>query len=309
MADELNRNRLITRFCWRLVDTFSEILATEEREAVRGDLAESGETGPKAVEEILGLVVRRQGALWMSWRPWLTLLGLIVPLGMLLSIVAKSMSDVSAVYLWMYANNWDWGFVSNAGFWYEAAHCTRILLALSITLACWSWTAGYALGASSRPIFRTNRVLFCLMLLFGVLVGAPGYFSLYFHHLHRLFPLPELPNPNAPVFGLAFYRVIFPLIVQVFLVATPSLLGMRQGTNAIALPRCLQIVFWSIAIATLVAVVIQEPGFGLWLKTYRRPQFWHSGQVRLFQFVAYWPVLYFLGIAISKRRINKIAVA
>jgi hypothetical protein len=47
------------------------MLDSDERLAVRGDLEESGETGLQAVWDVLGLVVRRQAALWKDWRPWL----------------------------------------------------------------------------------------------------------------------------------------------------------------------------------------------------------------------------------------------
>ena len=39
----------MTRTCWSLVDTLSGMLDPDEREAVRGDLAESGETGGQAL--------------------------------------------------------------------------------------------------------------------------------------------------------------------------------------------------------------------------------------------------------------------
>ena len=86
---------MMDRICWGLVDISSRLLESAEREAVCGDLAESGVTGSRALGDILGLVVRRQAALWADWRPWLGLVGLVVPLGMLLSIVSKGMADGS----------------------------------------------------------------------------------------------------------------------------------------------------------------------------------------------------------------------
>jgi len=56
------------------------MLESGEREAVRGDLAESGETGSQALRHVVGLVIRRQLSIWTDWRPWLTLVGLVVPL-------------------------------------------------------------------------------------------------------------------------------------------------------------------------------------------------------------------------------------
>src|ERR1700694_3902233 len=71
----------MTRTCWLLVDIFSQTLEPDERDAIRGDLAESSETSGRALRDVLGLVVRRQAALWTHWRPWLVLVALIVPLG------------------------------------------------------------------------------------------------------------------------------------------------------------------------------------------------------------------------------------
>jgi len=54
---------------WWLVDKLSSVLEANERDAVRGDFAESGATGGQALRDMAGLVARRQAALWMDWRP------------------------------------------------------------------------------------------------------------------------------------------------------------------------------------------------------------------------------------------------
>jgi len=66
----------MTRICWRLVDVVSRLLEPDERDAVRGDFAESGVTGGKALFDLIGLATRRQAARWKDWRPWLALLGI-----------------------------------------------------------------------------------------------------------------------------------------------------------------------------------------------------------------------------------------
>src|SRR5450755_1012275 len=99
MGGEPRPDSMMTRICWRMVDISSRMLEPDEREAVRGDLAESGATGNQALRDVLGLVIRRQATLWTDWRPWLTLVGLVLPLGMLLSIVSKSTADGTAVYI------------------------------------------------------------------------------------------------------------------------------------------------------------------------------------------------------------------
>jgi hypothetical protein len=287
----------MTRICWWLVTLVSRALEPDERDAVRGDFAESGETGGQALRDVLGLVVRRQAALWKGWRPWLALVGLIVPLAMLLSIVSSVTAGVSATYIWLYANNWDWALLKGAGFWYEFADSITFVFVRCLTLVCWSWTAGFVLGSVSRRIVGVNAVLFCLMLLFGGLLGAPRYLAYVLQFVHR----PLTPDHNDPVFALAFYRMMFPLIVQAFLVAVPSLLGMRNGAEVGRLRPLLRTVLWTAAIATLSALVIQEPGFGLFLNAYRRPGIWQGWQIQLLHFVVYWPIGYLGASAIGRR--------
>src|ERR1700674_1683743 len=77
------RPTVISLSCW-CADRVSTLLQPDEREAVRGDLAELGAGGGEALREVLGLVARRQAHLWTGWRPWLALIGLAVPLGMVL---------------------------------------------------------------------------------------------------------------------------------------------------------------------------------------------------------------------------------
>src|ERR1700721_2634919 len=50
----------MNRPAWWLVEIVSRLLAPDEREAVNGDFAESGESGAQALLGALGLVARRQ---------------------------------------------------------------------------------------------------------------------------------------------------------------------------------------------------------------------------------------------------------
>lgn len=116
----------MTRICWWLVNIVSRLLEPDERDAVRGDFAESSETGGRALRDVLGLVVRRQVTLWKDWRPWLALAGLVGPLGMLLSLVSRRSADGSAIHIWMYVNNWTWAYVTNAGARHDLAHYSAV---------------------------------------------------------------------------------------------------------------------------------------------------------------------------------------
>jgi hypothetical protein len=287
----------MTRVCWRLVDIVSRMLEPGERNAVRGDLAESGESGGQALRGVLGLVVRRQAGLWKDWRPWLVLVGLIVPLSMLLSIVSRITAGQSATYVWLYANNWDWALLRHAEFWYELRDSIAFIFMRCLPLVCWSWTAGFVLGSKTRRIVPVCGILFCLMLVFGVLLGAPQYLAYFFQYANR----PVSPNENDPIFALAFYREIFPLIVQAVLVAAPSLWGMRQGADVGRLSPPVRIVLWTAAIGTLTMLVIQGPGFVFFLHAYWLRRISQGWQMRLLQVVVYWPVVYLATSAILRR--------
>jgi len=284
---------------WRLVGALAQILEPAEREAVNGDLVETGASGGQALRDVLGLVLRRQAAVWMHWKPWLTLVCLIVPLSMLLSLASRRVADESAVYIWMYAHNWNWDLLKNAGFWYEFAHVAWIVLLEYMTLACLSWTGGFALGSASRRMAQINSVLFCLMLLFGVVLGAPLYLAYYARYLQHVFGLHRFAGRD-PVLTATFYR-IFPLIVQAVLVVVPSLWGLRQSAALPGRQPLLRTVLWTAAIATLALMVIQTPGPGLLLGLYRWQWIWQSRQMRLLRLVVYWPVAYLMLSALGRR--------
>jgi hypothetical protein len=296
---------------WWLVNTISRMLESDEREVVLGDIAESKEPCSQALCDVLGLVVRRQATLSAGWRPWLTLASLILPLGMLLSVASRTASDRSAVYIWLYANNWDWALLSNPGFWRLLAETIVLLFIWYLTLACWAWTAGFVLGSVSRGMIQINGVLLCLMLLFGELVGAPRYFAYCEDHLHRTFGVPAMPDYNAAVFDVTFYRAMFPLIVQTVLVALPALWGMRQGAGVVRLGLRFRVALWTAAFATLAAMVMQERGLWLFLSRHIANAHLHLGPgtdwaMRLLQFEVFWPVMYLVANTIGRRRTGKI---
>ncbi len=279
----------MTGICWALMDTLSRMLEPDEREAVCGDLTESGETGARALCGVIGLVVRRQTELWKDWRPWLALVGIVIPLGMLLSLVSKHTADGSAIYIWLYANNWDWAFLGNAVFRHDFPRIGAGVFMSYVTLICWSWTSGFVLGSLSRGAAQVNGATFCLMLLFAELPDAPRYLgnSLFLHRAR------DFEN-NAAVFALMFYRVMFPLIVQAFLVVLPSLCGMREGLRLAKLPPLLLTIVWTAAIATLAAIAIQSWVWWRFPNAYTRPASWNGWQMRLLQLVVYWPIGLFI---------------
>ena len=245
----------MTHFCCRLVDLLSRMLNPDERDAVLGDQAESGLSGGQAVRDLIGLIVRRQVALWQEWHAWLALAGLVIPLATLLTVVSRRTADGNSIYLWLYANNWTWTYITNAGFRDELlGHGTGIVISW-IELICWSWTGGLLLGYLSRRAIWSNTALLSFGLLLGALLHPPPFIESFFllPHSDRVGP-----DPNAAVYAVAFYRIVFPLIVQSVLVLLPLLFGIRQGLRTSALPFSLRTILWISVVASMVSLATQN---------------------------------------------------
>jgi hypothetical protein len=287
----------MNRFWWWLADLVSRALEPEEREAVRGDLAESGEAGGHAFLNVLGLVVRRQSALWRSWPPWCVLVGLVLPLGVLLCLISRGEADGSAIYLWLYVNNWDPGYLGNAGFRYELAQYAAAILTGYFILFCWSWSSGFLLGSVARRSLPFQTILFVSFVLFGAFLGVPPrHFGLALFHRAR-----DFPN-NAAVFDLAFYRVAFPLILQSALVLGPSIWGMCQAERVGSDRPPFRTLLLAAAIATLPAIAIQT---GLAQVPYLEGSILRS----IAQVVSYWPVAYLVVAGIARHRHGRVIPA
>src|SRR5690348_12440905 len=108
----------MNRISWWLADLLSRALEKNEREAVHGDLVEFGENGLEALRDVLSLVVRRQVATWSDWRLWLTLVAVIFPVTLLLSIISRQILVTGSVYSWLYFHNWSARVMESRGFWY-----------------------------------------------------------------------------------------------------------------------------------------------------------------------------------------------
>jgi hypothetical protein len=297
----MTRNSAGDRVLWGAVDIASGMLDPTEREAVRGDLIESGETGSRALLDVLDLLIRRQAALWCDWRPWLVLTGLVLPLGTLLSLVSRNTASSSAIYIWFYANNWDWNLLDTRGFWYGFAQCVPGVLLSNLALVCWSWTSGFLLASVSRRTIWLNGALFCLFLLIGQSLEGPWLLGPSLtRQLARGF------DPNRAVFAVWFYRVSFPLIVQAVLVFLPFVWGMRQGLRLSKFPSLFMAILWATAFATLASLVTQDL---VWwqLRVWTVIPLRYPRLPSLLPFAAVGPVTYLLSTAIWRRRHPRMA--
>jgi hypothetical protein len=143
----------------RLVDFISQLLEPAEREVVQGDLLEGGESTWPSLLAVLGLVVRRESALWTNWRPWLAAFGLALPSSFLLMgfslSVSRAYEQLAGVPI-LHAT----GVTVRPGF---ALFLCNVLL-----LAAWSWTGGFVVGSVSRRTLWVSAALsfapcvFCL---------------------------------------------------------------------------------------------------------------------------------------------------
>jgi hypothetical protein len=130
-----------------LVEVAAQLLAPYEREAVLGDLAEAGESAWRSSLGILGLVFRRQAALWKSWQPWLAAFGLALPASFLLMGFSLSVSSAYQHFI-----------DSRTGFW--------LLISHAFLLISWSATGGFVVGSLSRRTLWVSIAATCSPCLF-----------------------------------------------------------------------------------------------------------------------------------------------
>jgi hypothetical protein len=277
-----------------------------ESEAVLGDLAESSESGPKAMASVFGLVIRRFLAFWQDWRPWVALTALILPLSLLLSTVSQTAMGESAVYTWMYVNNWDWQLTKNPGFWYVLRGAATQLGLECLLLACWSWSAGFLLGRLPNKILRTSRNLLLLLLGISLLANIPQNFVQLVMHFSGVPPLSS--DPNAPVTAISVYRVIFPWMVLLTLVVLPVSSGMRRAVQSLTLSRKVRIFLSTAAIVSALTTLLRVPGFGFLFGASGSQWLWrHRDTVGVLPLVAYWPTLYVIALGLKRPGATKLS--
>jgi hypothetical protein len=126
--------------------------------------------------------------------------------------------------------------------------------------------------------------------LFGAFLGAPPR-----HFGHALFYRARDFSNNAAIFDLAFYRVVFPLILQFALVVGPSVWGMRQAKRGASGRPLFRALLWTAAIATLPAIAIQTGLTSV-------PHVEGSISRSIAQVVAYWPMAYLVAAGIARHR-------
>lgn len=124
-------------------------LAPKDRDAVLGDLAETGAGGWSALGSVLGLVVRQQMEHWRAWQPWVAG-GMALAGSLLLLCVSFGLSVDSRHLL---RGERGWGSVLR-----------EALLMLS-----WAWTSGFVVGSLSAKTRWVSGILCAIPCLSCVL--------------------------------------------------------------------------------------------------------------------------------------------
>jgi len=135
-----------------LLRTAAQLLERQERDAVLGDLTETGAGTWRSLCEVLGLATRRELALWCDWRPWLAAFGVALPGSLLLMGTSLSVSCTyqrltGAAVFGVCAPTGREGFL--------LLGCQALLLLI------WAWSSGLFVGVVSRRTLWVSAAL-CL---------------------------------------------------------------------------------------------------------------------------------------------------
>jgi hypothetical protein len=106
------------------------LLQPDEREAVLGDLTESGADTWNAFCSVLGLMVRQQLEPWRSWQPWLASCVALAGSLLLLGVSFGLSMDLSALL--------------------RHGDIRRTLAFEALLMPAWAWTSGFMVGSLSR---------------------------------------------------------------------------------------------------------------------------------------------------------------
>jgi len=246
--------REVTPRGWWAVDLLCRLLERAERAAVCGDLVEAHASTGRALIEVGGLVVRRQAALWLGWRPWLALFTIAIPLGFLLSIASRWSAETIFAHLWLYVRLGEVSYLAVPGWRRDVIAMATTFLVSCAALAAWSWTLGFALARMSRDTWFTLAVVTLMMLL-----GTTGFTT----------TVPLGDRRVDPLFALTAGSILTP-VLRVYLVLGPAWWGLRRGRARMSLgsSRAIAIAVAAVALTALTSKELEGSlifGWGLML--------------------------------------------
>jgi hypothetical protein len=231
----------------------SRMLEPEDQEALCGDLAESGVSGFDALCDVMDLVIRRQLGSLREVRPWLLLTLLAIPLGFLLSVISRETADGSAIYLWLYTDNWNLDLVRTPGYWRTLAECLPNVYLSGSALVCSSLAAGLLIGTVARRGRWLSTVGLISVLFCAGTLGVPRELSfvLTLGCARDYFG-------NAIVFTNTFYRAVYPQILALFFCVLPFIYGTNKGIQVRNLPHSGRFLMSIAFVASVGALVSQS---------------------------------------------------
>jgi hypothetical protein len=189
-----------------LVHLFSRFLEPHEREAVCGDLEESGVRGAQALRDIFGLVVRRQVELWKDWRPWVTLSALTIPAAVLLTLVSTALARSCDLYFWIARNYGAMDLSLLKENHLSLAQGAEFITSRSFWLAVNAWASGFCLAFLSPRTARVSGAILFFVLAWEEFQVVAGY----------------QPGSTSP------WR-LFPPLLQIFVVLPSVIWGVGHG--------------------------------------------------------------------------------
>ncbi|HEX7892715.1 MAG TPA: hypothetical protein VF447_00895 [Terriglobales bacterium] len=286
---------------WDLAITAAGALDADEKSAVLGDLAEAGAGGTRALWEVCGLVLRRQTQLWMDWRPWVLLFTVVAPLGFVLSIESRLTAGINSVYLWLYLNNLGTDLLHNRGFWYELGSSVPLVFGSFLRLACWSWIAGMLIGFASKRVIKSSYLALLVVLMLAFAVGAPFYLA----HFDRIFlgPARIMPNMNDPISQVPFYHSLYPWLVQLVVVAVPTVYGICQSSRAAKLGGLLKLAIVILLLLASAEILLESTRLWfIWIPhPVARNIFSYLVYLAPLRWIVYWPVAYVLALKLRRQ--------
>jgi hypothetical protein len=145
---------------WWLLGILARALEPSERHAALGDIAESGEGFFAALRDLLGLIIRRQAALWTAWQPWLALLGIG---GVTAFPLSRVVFRFNVAFGQQLSAHRKYGVHFGTGL--TVGQDIAFLICLAVALIVWSWVSGFVLGSlSGRAVWITWSVFYLVVL-------------------------------------------------------------------------------------------------------------------------------------------------
>jgi hypothetical protein len=270
----------MTGIRWALVHALLHGLASDERDAVLGDIVELHTPVGRALRDVAGLLVRRQAQHLLRWRASLTLWAVVVPLAALIGLLSRFYAEGSAISAFVYIDNWSPAVLDSPGGRRDLVEVVLTQLTGFSALCVWSWMMGYMIGSMSRATAWVNGCAFALVLI-GEFLAVPQY-----HH----------PG-NEAAFESMVYSVGLPLTMRACFVLGPAIWGMRDGARRarLDLPGTLALALVATVLTTMAS---RRIGFaarrGWWP--------WLSVSAFAVQGAVWLPLAYLVGTAVWHRR-------